>query len=95
MSLLDIARELGAARRAWAEDFLAFRAVHADTDNKARAMADARNIENITLLEAKLELAKWRLNHASDAPFGADDEPTATRPDDEGAGEAVVQDCGD
>ena len=84
MTLLDIARELGAARRAWAEDFLAFRAVHAETDNKARAMADARNIEHITLLEAKYELAKWRLSHAADDPFGSHDEPTEAVPDPEG-----------
>ena len=91
MTFLDIARELGAARRAWATDFLIFRTVHTDTDNKARAMADERHVERITLLEAKYELAKWRLNHAADAPFGADDDPAPTGTDTEGED----PDCGD
>lgn len=91
MTFLDIARELAAARKAWATDFLLFRAVHADTDNKARAMADERNIERLVMAEAKYELAKWRLNHAADSSFGSDDEPAQASSDTDGDG----PDCGD
>ena len=91
MTFLDIARELAAARKAWATDFLMYRAVHADTDNKARAMADERNVERLVMAEARYELAKWRLNHAADTSFGADDEPTPTVTHTEGDG----PDCGD
>lgn len=91
MNFLDIAAELAAARKAWATDFLMYRAVHADTDNKARAMADERNVERLVMAEARYELAKWRLNHAADPSFGADHQSPEASSDTDGDG----PDCGD
>ncbi len=92
MNFLDIAAELAAARKAWATDFLMYRAVHADTDNKARTMADERNVERLVMAEARYELAKWRLNHADPGPsFGADHQSTEAPADTDADG----PDCGD
>ena len=61
MTFLEMAAELAAARVAWAIDFLRYRAMHAETDKKAVAMADVDNAERLTMAEARYELAKWRL----------------------------------
>ena len=95
MNFLEMAAELAAARKAWATDFLLYRAMHADTDKKAVAMADVENIERLTMAEARYELAKWRLredDHATptSAP-SADPEPAEATADEEGA----VQDYGE
>lgn len=94
MRFLEAAQELASLRKAWAMDFLIFRAVHTDTDNKARAMADEKHIEALTMAEARYELAKWRLHHGAAETTPAsrpDHEPQQGTADQEGDG----QDCGD
>ena len=96
MTLLEMAAELGAARVAWATDFLRYRALHAETDKKAAAMADIDNMDRLVMAEARYELAKWRLreddhDHAPTAAPSPDDEPAEASPDEEGTG----QDCGE
>ena len=95
MTLLDLARELGAARKAWAMDFLLFRNGHLyKSDQQARAAADEIHIENITMLEAKYQIALYALRegHGTTASAtGTDSQPTQATSDTEGEG----PDCGD
>lgn len=96
MTFLEVAQELAAARIAWATDFLLYRTMHAKSDGQAKAMADERNIERLTMAEARYELAKWRLredDHAATPPIPerSHHEPTEATTDEEGSGE----DCGE
>ena len=96
MNFLEMAQELGAARVAWAVDFLRYRAMHAETDKKAAAMADIDNAERLVMAEARYELAKWRLReddheHTPTTAPSPDHEPAEATADEEG----VDQDCGE
>ncbi len=61
MTFLDIARDLAAVRKAWATEFLYQRTFHSKTDGQAKAAADERYIEKLTLLEAKYAIASAML----------------------------------
>ena len=86
----DIARDLASVRKAWTTEFLYQRTFHSKTDGQAKAAADERYIERLTLLEAKYEIAKRILATATrvevdEAPFyqGALNDDPSENPDQE------------
>lgn len=110
MTFLDIARDLAAVRKEWATEFLYLRQFHAKTDAQAKAGADEKYIERLTLAEARYEISKIVLAKSASGARVQDiqrqieesyDDPHPNSDQEPGSGEAEAdtdepgQDCGD
>lgn len=101
MDFLTLAADLGRVRKAHAAEFLFQRVMHSRTDGQAKAAADEKWAYELTMAEARYEIARHRLSHHTfetledmlrDDPHpDPDQEPIPAGPDPEGPGE----DCGE